>query len=88
MKPFRASAALLSLAFAGPASAAEAPRKFNGSTPLEWSQRLADSEMKRLGDSLEAGGSNPKARWDYSPGVFALGLVRLGEAVQDRKSVV
>ncbi len=54
--------------------------KFDGATPLEWSQRLADSEMKRLGDSLEAGGSNPKARWDYSPGVLALALVRLGAA--------
>jgi unsaturated rhamnogalacturonyl hydrolase len=49
-----------------------------GATPLEWSQRLADSEMKRLGDSLETGGSNPKARWDYSPSVLALALVRLG----------
>jgi unsaturated rhamnogalacturonyl hydrolase len=53
--------------------------KFAGHAPLEWSERLADSEMKRLGTSLEAGGSNPKARWDYSPGVLALALVRLGE---------
>ena len=58
---------------------ASEPRLFNGATPLQWSQRLADSEMKRLGTSLETGGSNAKARWDYSPGVLALGLVRLGE---------
>jgi len=67
-------------AFVARSFAAEAPQKFNGATPLEWSQRLADSEMKRLGTALEAGGSNPRARWDYSPGVLALGLVRLGEA--------
>lgn len=60
--------------------AADEPQKFNGATALDWSQRLADSEMKRLGNALEAGGSNPRARWDYSPGVLALGLVRLGEA--------
>jgi unsaturated rhamnogalacturonyl hydrolase len=52
---------------------------FDGATPLQWSERLAQSEMKRLGTSLEAGGSNPRARWDYSPGVLALALVRLGE---------
>ncbi len=56
--------------------------KFNGATPLEWSQRLADSEMKRLGTGYEAGGSNPRARWDYSPGVMALALVRLGEVTK------
>ncbi len=37
-------------------------------TPLEWSQRLADSEMARLGDKLDwkAGG---KAKWDYTVGL-------------------
>lgn len=71
--------ALLSSLLAATALAAAEPVKFDGATPLEWSRRLADSEMKRLGTSLESGGSNPRARWDYSPGVLALGLVRLGE---------
>lgn len=53
--------------------------KIAGATPLDWSKRLADSEMKRLGNRLESGGDNPRARWDYSPGVLALALVRLGE---------
>ncbi len=53
---------------------------FGGSSPLEWSERMADSEMARLGTSLEAGGSSPASRWDYSPGVLALAMVRLGEA--------
>ena len=39
--------------------------------------------MKRIGTSYEAGGSNPRARWDYSPGVLALSLVRLGEATKN-----
>ena len=59
------------------------PAKFDGATPLEWSRRLADSEMKRLGTSYDAGGSNPRARWDYSPGVLALGFVRLGEETKN-----
>src|SRR4051812_39716662 len=57
--------------------------KFDGATPVEWSQRLADSEMKRIGTGYESGGSNPRARWDYSPAVFALGLVRLGEVTRN-----
>ena len=61
-------------------AAAPVVPKFEGATPLEWSQKLADSEMKRIGNGYESGGSNPRARWDYTPGVLALGLVRLGEA--------
>jgi unsaturated rhamnogalacturonyl hydrolase len=61
------------------AFAAELPRQFEGTAPLQWSERLAQSEMKRLGTALDAGGSNPRARWDYSPGVLALSLVRLGD---------
>lgn len=64
-------------------TAAPAGPKFNGATPLEWSQRLADSEMKRVGTGYEAGGANPRARWDYSPGVMALALVRLGEVTKN-----
>ena len=81
MKIHRAAVLFAALVPLSLPAAGEPPATFAGATPLEWSQRLADSEMKRLGNSLEAGGSNPKARWDYSPGVFALGLVRLGEAV-------
>ena len=65
------------------ALAAEPAAKFNGATPLEWSQRLANSEMKRLGNALEAGGSNARAHWDYSPSVLALSLVRLGAATNN-----
>ena len=69
-------------------AAAQTPvAKFNGATPLEWSQRLADSEMKRLGTSYEAGGSDPKARWHYAPGVLALALVRLGEETKQENYI-
>jgi unsaturated rhamnogalacturonyl hydrolase len=63
------------------ALAAAEPTTFDGATPLEWSRRLADSEMKRIGTGYDAGGTlhGRPARWDYSPGVLALGLVRLGE---------
>ncbi len=59
-------------------SASETPTTFDGATPLQWSERLATSEMQRFGHTLEAGGA-PRARWSYSPGVLALALVRLGE---------
>jgi len=73
-------AGLLLASAAAQAPAAGAP-KFNGATPLEWAQRLADSEMKRIGTGYDAGGTlgSRAARWDYSPSVLALGLVRLGE---------
>ena len=77
---------VLFLFVAGALTAAE-PVKFDGATPLEWSRRLADSEMKRLGTSYDFGGSNPRARWDYSPGVLALGLVRLGEETKNESYI-
>jgi rhamnogalacturonyl hydrolase YesR/acetyl esterase/lipase len=58
-----------------------------GHSPIEWSEFLADSEIRRLGNSLEYGGSDPQARWDYSPAVFALSLMRLGEYTGDRKYI-
>ena len=65
------------LGFVALAAAAEPVPRFDAATPLQWSERLAQSEMKRLGNSLEAG--TGKARWDYSPAVLALALVRLAE---------
>jgi len=76
MKTLRLFLCLLTAAAA--TRAAEPAPSFGGASPLAWSERLAQSEMKRLGHSLEAGGA-PRARWDYSPGVLALALVRLGE---------
>jgi unsaturated rhamnogalacturonyl hydrolase len=64
--------------------AAELPRKFNGATPLEWSQRLARSEMARRGDTMFHGGSNPRARWDYTTSLFGLSLLKLAERTGDR----
>ncbi|MES2657631.1 MAG: glycoside hydrolase family 88 protein [Verrucomicrobiota bacterium] len=51
-------------------------------TPLEWSQRLAKSEMARRGDTLFKGGS-ATARWDYTSGLFATSLMALGERTGD-----
>jgi unsaturated rhamnogalacturonyl hydrolase len=55
---------------------AAAPRTFSGATPLEWSVRLADSEMALRGDApaWKPGG---RAKWDYSVGVFTLSLLKL-----------
>ncbi len=77
-----AFAGLLLVSVSAQTSAPVVP-EFDGATPLGWSQHLADSEMKRLGTGYESGGSDPRARWDYSPGVMALALVRLGEATKN-----
>lgn len=62
------------------------PAQFNGATPLQWSVRMADSEMARRGDSLawKAGG---KAKWDYATGLFTLALLRLNESAPDARYV-
>jgi unsaturated rhamnogalacturonyl hydrolase len=56
----------------------QASSPFGGVTPLEWSVRMADSEIARRGDSLvwREGG---KAKWDYTVGLFTLSLLRLNE---------
>jgi len=57
------------------------PREFAGASPLQWSVRLADSEMARRGDSLayREGGD---AKWDYAVGLYTLSLIRLSERIQ------
>jgi unsaturated rhamnogalacturonyl hydrolase len=60
------------------AGAQDVPR-FNGATPLEWSVRMADSEMARRGDRHFFGGSNPRARIDYTTSFFGTALVKLAD---------
>lgn len=56
----------------------ESATRFGGATPLEWSVRMARSEMARRGSTLGAGGA-PNAGWNYTSGLFALTLTRLSE---------
>lgn len=61
-----------------------APREFKGATPLQWSIRMADSQMARRGDGMvyvEGG----RKRWDYADNVFLMSLIRLGEKTKDAK---
>ena len=51
------------------------PKEFGGSSPLEWSVRMADSEISRRGDSL-AWKEGGRARWDYTAGLFTLSLLK------------
>jgi unsaturated rhamnogalacturonyl hydrolase len=48
-------------------------------TPLEWSVRMADSEISRLGDTLAY---KPEGKWDYAANVFALALLKLADAAK------
>jgi unsaturated rhamnogalacturonyl hydrolase len=56
------------------------PSQFSGTTPLQWSVRMADSEMARRGDNL-AWKENGRAKWDYTAGLFTLSLLKLNEHV-------
>jgi unsaturated rhamnogalacturonyl hydrolase len=62
------------------AIAAGAPRY--GTTPLDWSVRMADSEMRRLGNTLDAPPKG-KGRWDYTTGMYADALIRLSDRTGD-----
>ncbi len=66
---------LVSCATSGPSTS-----KFDGATPLQWSVRMADSEIARRDDSLvwKPGG---KAKWDYTVGLFTLSLLKLNGQV-------
>jgi len=56
----------------------EPPPTFGNATPLEWSERLAKSDMARRGESLfYAAGT--RARWDYTTSLFGLSLMKLAE---------
>ncbi|MEI6345196.1 MAG: glycoside hydrolase family 88 protein, partial [Verrucomicrobiota bacterium] len=53
-------------------------------SPLEWSEKTADSEMNRLGDSLNWRASGMGSKWDYAKSLLALSFVRLGEFTGNR----
>ncbi|MGH7954071.1 MAG: hypothetical protein ACREFE_19420, partial [Limisphaerales bacterium] len=76
---------LLPLISASCATNSKPSQKFSGATPLEWSVRLANSEMARRDDSLvwKPGG---KAKWDYTVGLFTLSLLKLNEALVGQAS--
>jgi unsaturated rhamnogalacturonyl hydrolase len=76
----------LSLFCASGATQAAPARKFDGATPLQWSVRLADSEIARRSNSLiwKEGGT---AKWDYTVGLFTLSLLKLEAQVPDSRYV-
>jgi unsaturated rhamnogalacturonyl hydrolase len=55
-------------------------------SPLQWSVRMADSEMERRADSL-AWKERGAAKWDYTTGLFTLSLLKLNERVNDPRYV-
>ena len=79
------SSSLIVVLLAAPglrAGTASAAGEFSGARPLQWSVRMADSEIERLGDRLawKPGGS---AKWDYTAGLFTLSLLKLDAQVHN-----
>ena len=53
---------------------------FNGASPLQWSVRMADSQMARLDGKL-AWKPSGGGKWDYTAGLFTLSLLKLNEQI-------
>jgi len=70
--------AFFSLPLAAGLTLAAPSQNYSGATPLEWSQRLADSEMARQTNA-------PK--WDYTMGLFTLSLLKLNQEMPDARLV-
>ena len=64
----------LLLSCASCATMGRGPQKFSGATPLEWSQRMAASQMAR---------HHGTPKWDYTVGLFSLSLLKLDEQAPD-----
>lgn len=58
-------------------------KDFHGSTPLDWSRRMAESEMQRLGNSLFH--ENPAAKWTYTTGLLGEAYLKLADTTGERK---
>ena len=69
---------LASCSLVSGATKAAPPQTFSGASPLEWSVRLADSQMTRETNA-------PK--WDYTMGLFTLSLLKLNEQIPDARFV-
>jgi len=71
------------------ATIAETDKPVDAAKALEWSVRLAESEIQRMGDSLSHGGfdtdGNRDARWSYTTGLFAQALDDLTAVTGDSK---
>ncbi len=52
---------------------------------LHWSNRMADSEIKRRGESLKIGGTDPKAKWNYQTGLFLKSILDLWHVEKEDK---
>ncbi|HTB83011.1 MAG TPA: glycoside hydrolase family 88 protein [Candidatus Sulfotelmatobacter sp.] len=70
--------ALCLLPFLAVSCASPQPQKISRTTPLEWSQRLAYSQMARETNA-------PK--WDYTMGLFTFSLLKLNKQVPDARFV-
>lgn len=58
------------------------PETFGDLNPVSWSEKLAKSELTRRSRTLHKDGA-PKARWDYTTGLFAHSLIELGKETRD-----
>src|SRR4051812_41208257 len=68
-------------AWVGRSAEAKLPTIFNGATPLQWSERMADSQMARLDGKLAWKPGGGGGKWDYTAGLFTLSLLKLNEQI-------
>jgi unsaturated rhamnogalacturonyl hydrolase len=81
---FALTAAALLAAASCPTRAADSSPS-PGKTPLEWSVLMANSQVERAGDKLDAAPLGTGG-WDYTTGLFADALIRLSDATGNPSS--
>jgi unsaturated rhamnogalacturonyl hydrolase len=69
------------LAVSARAADAQALVEFDGASPLQWSARLANSEVSRLGTRM----AFPAANWDYANFLFLNSLLSLDARLQETR---
>jgi unsaturated rhamnogalacturonyl hydrolase len=93
MKPFSfphaaMGAAIFFVTSTGLAADTKAPTTFNGATPLQWSERMADSQIARLDGKLAWKPAGAGGKWDYTAGLFTLSLLKLNEQIPNASRMV
>lgn len=64
-------------------AAAVAAPEFGGAVPVEWSRRLAEAEIQRLGNSLFH--ENSAAKWTYTSGLLGEAFLKLAATTGEAK---
>lgn len=84
MKAFVISTLAIALLMPAYVQAQSVAKQYGGQTPLQWSIKMADSQVARKADGMlwTEGG---RKKWDYADNVFLLSIIKLGQEIKEPK---